>query len=97
MIYFYYLQPELYLCTPVKIDTNNTYYIVGFEPNATMHTAHHIILYGCGKPGSADDVWNCGEMVHHDQTKLTSASPCAEESEVRIKILYITYIYVTSM
>ncbi|KAJ8664331.1 hypothetical protein QAD02_005993 [Eretmocerus hayati] len=54
--------PELYLCTPVKIDPDDTYYIVGFEPNATMNTAHHILLYGCGLPGGSDPVWNCGEM-----------------------------------
>lgn len=79
------MQPELYLCTPVKIETNSTYYIVGFEPNATMNTAHHIIIYGCGKPGSADDIWNCGEMVNQGQTGYKAASPCAEESEVSIK------------
>lgn len=31
--------------------------LVGFEPNATMNTAHHMLLYGCGEPGSDDPVW----------------------------------------
>ncbi|KAL7302785.1 hypothetical protein TKK_0004826 [Trichogramma kaykai] len=73
--------PESYLCTPVKIDPASTYYITGFEPNATMNTAHHIILYGCGKPGSRKPVWNCGEMAHADP-RLASAGPCDEDSEI---------------
>lgn len=31
--------------------------LVGFEPNATMNTAHHMLLYGCGEPGSEKPVW----------------------------------------
>lgn len=84
---FCYFQPELYLCTPVKVDIENTYYIVGFEPNATMDTAHHIILYGCSKPGSAKPVWNCGEMSHSGDTSMTVASPCADDSEVCFLLL----------
>lgn len=32
-------------------------FLVGFEPNATMDTAHHMLLYGCTKPGTDDLVW----------------------------------------
>lgn len=44
-----------------------TEYIVEFIPNATMETAHHIIIYGCKVPGyhvrdSPRAVWECGEM-----------------------------------
>ena len=63
------------------MDTENTYYIVGFEPNATMDTAHHIILYGCSKPGSSKPVWNCGEMSITENS-MTTASPCEDDSEV---------------
>lgn len=31
--------------------------LVGFEPNATMNTAHHMLLYGCGEPGTDKPVW----------------------------------------
>uniref|UniRef100_A0A2A4JAW7 Copper type II ascorbate-dependent monooxygenase N-terminal domain-containing protein n=1 Tax=Heliothis virescens TaxID=7102 RepID=A0A2A4JAW7_HELVI len=48
---------ELYLCTPIRISPHSNYYIVGFEPNATMHTAHHMLLYGCSEPGSNESVW----------------------------------------
>lgn len=62
----------------------DTYYIVGFEPNATMDTAHHIILYGCSKPGSSKPLWNCGEMSHSSDASMTIASPCEDDSEVCI-------------
>lgn len=39
-------QPETYLCTPMRLDKTNTNYIVGFQPNATSKTAHHMLLYG---------------------------------------------------
>jgi len=31
--------------------------IVGFNPNATMNTAHHMLLYGCGEPGTTKTTW----------------------------------------
>ncbi|XP_015601575.1 peptidylglycine alpha-hydroxylating monooxygenase [Cephus cinctus] len=75
--------PEIYLCTPIKVDSSKNYYIVAFEPNATMATAHHMLLYGCSKPGSSKPVWNCGEMAN-DMTTDTedTASPCSEGSEI---------------
>lgn len=51
------IQAELYLCTPIKVDYTKDYFIIGFEPNATMNTAHHMLLYGCGAPGSEKPVW----------------------------------------
>ncbi|VVC89290.1 unnamed protein product [Leptidea sinapis] len=47
---------ELYLCTPIRIAPTQKFYIVGFKPNATMNTAHHMLLYGCTEPGSNDSV-----------------------------------------
>ena len=44
-------EPETYLCTPMKLDKQNTHYIVGFEPRAEKKTAHHMLLYGCKTPG----------------------------------------------
>ncbi|XP_033225121.1 peptidylglycine alpha-hydroxylating monooxygenase [Belonocnema kinseyi] len=76
--------PELYLCTPVRMDNSRAYYIVGFEPNATMATAHHILIYGCSKPGSSKPVWMCGEMAKQSIKSggLTSASPCGADSQI---------------
>uniref|UniRef100_A0A1Q3FR79 peptidylglycine monooxygenase n=1 Tax=Culex tarsalis TaxID=7177 RepID=A0A1Q3FR79_CULTA len=78
-------KPELYLCTPVKVDYTKSYYIVGFEPNATMATAHHMLLYGCGAPGSESAVWNCGEMAKSDPDgKEEVGSPCGTGSASQI-------------
>ncbi|XP_046827439.1 peptidylglycine alpha-hydroxylating monooxygenase [Vespa crabro] len=74
--------PELYLCTPVKVDPSRNYYIVGFEPNATMETAHHMLLYGCTKPGSTKSVWDCGEMAHSLNGQRETAVPCSEGSQI---------------
>jgi peptidylglycine monooxygenase len=57
---------------------------VGFEPNATMNTAHHMLMYGCGEPGSKSPIWNCGEMSQRDNTDEVSASPCGEGSHSQI-------------
>ena len=53
---------ETYLCTPIRLNEDKTHYVIGFKPNATSHTAHHILVYGCEEPGSEADVYNCGEM-----------------------------------
>lgn len=72
---------ELYLCTPIRVNYTRNYYIVGFEPNATMNTAHHMLLYGCTEPGSSKPVWNCGEMAD-TETSEDTASPCAQGSQI---------------
>ena len=46
-----------------RLDTDDTYFITGFRPNATMMTAHHMLVFGCEEPGSSEPVWNCGEMA----------------------------------
>lgn len=52
-----------------------------FQPNASMETAHHMLLYGCETPGSDKDVWNCGEMALA-QPGITSAPVCGSGSQV---------------
>ncbi|GBN28555.1 Peptidylglycine alpha-hydroxylating monooxygenase [Araneus ventricosus] len=61
------LMKETYLCTAFRMPKNDFEYIVEFTPNASMQTAHHILLYGCELPGrwqrdSPRIVWDCGEM-----------------------------------
>ncbi|XP_043241915.1 peptidylglycine alpha-hydroxylating monooxygenase-like [Amphibalanus amphitrite] len=63
--------PETYFCISLKLDQNNDQYVVSFEPNATMETAHHMLLYGCERPGTDDKVWNCGDMAISDPDKRT--------------------------
>lgn len=77
--------PETYLCTPVRLNTDSTYYVVGFKPNASMHTAHHILLYGCEEPGSDEPVWSCGEMSGHgdmEQTDMDVKQVCKSGSQI---------------
>ena len=60
------------MCTPIKIVPNKSFYIgefklhylqllicilVGFEPKASMHTVHHMMLFGCPNPGTNDSYW----------------------------------------
>ncbi len=35
---------EAYLCTPVRLSDTESFYITGFKPNATSHTAHHMLV-----------------------------------------------------
>ena len=37
-------QAEAYLCTTMMMDPEVTHYIVGFKPNATKMTAHHMLV-----------------------------------------------------
>lgn len=86
----------MYLCTPVRIDFTKNYYITGFEPNATMEVAHHILIYGCTKPGSAKPVWNCGEMTINAAYQDT-ASPCSKGTqvvEIKNYIFYKSHEYI---
>lgn len=79
----YPARPELYICTPVRIVDDKTFYIVGFEPNATMHVAHHMLLFGCGHPGSNKEIWDCGEMSAADSySTLKKAPPCRDGNHV---------------
>jgi len=54
-------RPDTYLCTSVKLGDKPTK-VIGYDPLAKMDTAHHMLLYSCGTPGSDAPVWNCGEM-----------------------------------
>ena len=50
-------EPETYLCTTVRLDTNTTHWITGYEPGAEQRTAHHMILYGCREPGRREKLF----------------------------------------
>lgn len=67
---------ESYLCTPIKMSEDETYYVKGFQPNATGHTAHHMLIYGCDAPGSADEpVWNCGRCCEESVNAVCLVLP----------------------
>ena len=54
---------ETYLCTTIRLDENNTYYVTGFDPRAEMGTAHHMLLFGCEVRGGGggDDSGDGGD------------------------------------
>ena len=72
---------ETYLCTPIRMDTEDTFYIVGFKPNATKMTAHHMLVYGCEEPGDVSPTWNCGEMAV-SEPGLENHPVCASGSQI---------------
>uniref|UniRef100_A0A1W7RA03 peptidylglycine monooxygenase n=1 Tax=Hadrurus spadix TaxID=141984 RepID=A0A1W7RA03_9SCOR len=79
-------QPETYLCTSYKMNKRDYEYIVKFEPNATMHVAHHILIYGCEEPGYLERdtprvVWECGEMAGL-KSEYRRAPTCNSGSQV---------------
>ncbi|XP_052381084.1 peptidyl-glycine alpha-amidating monooxygenase B isoform X2 [Oncorhynchus keta] len=53
---------DTYLCVAVPVPTTRDAYIVDFEPHASMDTAHHMLLYGCGTPVSTTNYWDCGSV-----------------------------------
>lgn len=79
----YPYKDEFYACTPIKIVPEKTYYIVGFEPNATMETVHHMLLFGCAVPGTDQSLWDCGEMAADKADNLLQrAPPCRAGNHV---------------
>lgn len=70
-------KPDTYLCTGHKLPNKPTN-VIGYIPLAKMDTAHHILLYSCGEPGSKAPVWNCGEMGGGSGTEdIPVASTCS--------------------
>ncbi|XP_060067244.1 peptidylglycine alpha-hydroxylating monooxygenase-like [Ylistrum balloti] len=59
------------LCHSVELDEREAY-IVKYEPHATKAVAHHMMVYGCGKPGSDRPYWPCGEMDDSSDVSVCS-------------------------
>jgi peptidylglycine monooxygenase len=67
---------ETYLCTPMKLDKATTNFLIGFHPNATSKTAHHMLLYGCKNPGYQEPIFNCGSMSAKNAGLNSALHPC---------------------
>lgn len=79
-------QNETYLCTAFHITPNKHKYVVAFRPNATMHVAHHILIYGCMEPGYREQdspraVWDCGEMSNSN-SEFFKGPTCAKGPQI---------------
>jgi len=53
---------DAYMCTSYKL-TENQKYITNIEPLTTADIAHHMFAFGCDKPASQSNAWNCGSFV----------------------------------
>ena len=80
---------ESYLCSPIRLNDGadaEHFYVTGFEPNATQHTAHHMLIYGCEEPGSLSPVWDCGEMAasvdEAGSSGLEASPPCRSKPQI---------------
>lgn len=60
------------LCHAAKLDPDE-HYILRYEPHATKKVAHHMMVYGCGLPGSDKPYWSCASMDDH-----SNKSVCAD-------------------
>lgn len=54
-------KPDSLICHAAKLDDQEAY-ILKYEPRASKKIAHHMMVYGCGQPGSSQPYWPCGEM-----------------------------------
>lgn len=74
-------QNESYLCTAFPLNTDDTHFIVGYNPIAEMHQVHHMLLFGCEEPGSEDVVWDCGEMSTN-KGKYQHSPTCSSQPDI---------------
>merc|ERR1711997_319767 len=72
---------ESYICTPIRLSDTQTFYVNRFTPNASAHTAHHMLIYGCDEPGSTDMAGNCGEMAQA-QEGMELHQPCKAGNQI---------------
>ena len=54
---------EAYLCTPVRVTDTETFYVTGFKPNATAHTAHHMLVINFYKSDKFGFAWHCDFFI----------------------------------
>ncbi|CAH8560527.1 unnamed protein product [Schistosoma intercalatum] len=66
------IMDDEYWCYSQRIE-NKTFYITGFKPVYDPTLVHHLILFGCDKPGSTEGLWKCGEMSD-DETPVCNES-----------------------
>lgn len=65
-------QEDAYICTSYKL-TDYQNYITNIEALATSDIAHHMFGFGCEKPASLSNSWNCGNVVCQGQKTILFA------------------------
>lgn len=85
---------EQYLCIAHRLPVDaKGQYITGFNPKADASRVHHMIMYGCEKPGifqrdSPNFVWDCGEMYTESNTNQAESFERGPVCEGEQHILY---------
>ncbi|KAL5004011.1 hypothetical protein ScPMuIL_017467 [Solemya velum] len=65
-------RPDALVCHGVKLDDREAY-ILKYDPHASKSTVHHMMVYGCGEPGSHEAYWSCGEMDDKSDDSVCSS------------------------
>ena len=88
------LTPEAYICTPMKIDPKQTSFVVGFKPKADAKTAHHLLIYGCKRPGLYKPLFNCGDMAVKQKNLPSASNPCGSgRSDLFCFVLFCLFVF----
>ncbi|XP_035425953.1 peptidyl-glycine alpha-amidating monooxygenase isoform X3 [Cygnus atratus] len=66
-------QSDTYLCMSVSLPVDDEAYVVDFKPHASMDTVHHMLLFGCNEPSSAENYWDCDEGTCKDKSNILYA------------------------
>ncbi|KAM9587211.1 peptidyl-glycine alpha-amidating monooxygenase isoform 13-T24 [Morphnus guianensis] len=66
-------QSDTYLCMSVPLPVDDEAYVVDFKPHASMDTIHHMLLFGCNEPSSAENYWDCDEGTCKDKSNILYA------------------------
>lgn len=66
-------ESDTYLCKSYRLPEDDEAYVVDFRPHASMDTAHHMLLFGCGSPSSTEEYWDCGAGTCTDKSSIMYA------------------------
>ncbi|XP_017585988.1 peptidyl-glycine alpha-amidating monooxygenase isoform X8 [Corvus cornix cornix] len=66
-------QSDTYLCMSIPLPVDDEAYVVDFKPHASMDTVHHMLLFGCNEPSSAENYWDCDEGTCKDKSNILYA------------------------
>ncbi|XP_053557495.1 peptidyl-glycine alpha-amidating monooxygenase isoform X2 [Bombina bombina] len=66
-------ESDTYFCKSYRLPADDEAYVVDYKPHANMETAHHMLLFGCNKPSSTEDFWDCGAGICLDKSNIMYA------------------------
>ncbi|XP_074137983.1 peptidyl-glycine alpha-amidating monooxygenase isoform X4 [Sminthopsis crassicaudata] len=66
-------QSDTYLCMSLRLPVDEEAFVIDFKPHASMDTVHHMLLFGCNMPSSAESYWDCDEGTCSDKVNILYA------------------------